>query len=99
MCALVTGVQTCALPICGSSFRDPVKIMTVSVVIGRYAPAGGCQANRRSWREKDGQSPPLCPIGDGLGGIQPEGPRLDPFPAAAIKIGRASCRERVCQYV
>src|SRR3546814_1158490 len=61
ICALVTGVQTCALP------------------ISRHS--GGGRAVRGSCRRKRG------------GGEGPP-PRLSPQ-----QIGRASCRERVCQYV
>src|SRR3546814_5064904 len=64
-CALVTGVQTCALPICG--VRGPVHG-------GVTGPA---------------------PVGDvaAVGGVRGVADR------ALGQIGRASCRERVCQYV
>src|SRR3546814_3278728 len=64
-CALVTGVQTCALPICK-------------------------QIRHRGWHDY-----PRCriclPLACSNGRAVP-GSRHD-------KIGRASCRERVCQYV
>src|SRR3546814_2321757 len=63
-CALVTGVQTCALPISDE-----------------YDGFGG-QARRASLRRPDGRLPLL----HGAGGW-------------CLQIGRASCRERVCQYV
>src|SRR3546814_7702135 len=66
-CALVTGVQTCALPIC--ILR---KMFNLAEVWG-YRP--------------DGSNP--CR-------------HIQLFPAGKsthLKIGRASCRERVCQYV
>src|SRR3546814_5983996 len=69
-CALVTGVQTCALPI--------------------YWIAGG--------RGKEGGLAALEPW---LGRIRHAyliGEAAEAV-AAALKIGRASCRERVCQYV
>src|SRR3546814_10684555 len=53
-CALVTGVQTCALPISRSWFEPPA----------------------RSWPRRCACTSATC-----------------------SKIGRASCRERVCQYV
>src|SRR3546814_10014176 len=78
-CALVTGVQTCALPICPDSGRlmmkPPETIYTDSHRVS-------------------------C---DGAADIRSNGD----FKASALghprvwleKIGRASCRERVCQYV
>src|SRR3546814_8929902 len=63
-CALVTGVQTCALPICRP---------------GAHRRRGGdASAGERGGLRK------LCPSDGGLTGNE---------------IGRASCRERVCQYV
>src|SRR3546814_2365900 len=63
-CALVTGVQTCALP------------------IGCQAPAGGRAAG-------PGRAPAV-PNGQKRAPSVRNGPE---------QIGRASCRERVCQYV
>src|SRR3546814_10845605 len=70
ICAVVTGVQTCALPIFSFSFRFAV----VEVATG---DASGSAAGV------------FCTIG------------LAAFflLAACVEIGRASCRERVCQYV
>src|SRR3546814_5630001 len=62
-CALVTGVQTCALPICaGAAGLADIQVAEVGAVfvLPRLLVAAG---------------------------------------AGADKIGRASCRERVCQYV
>src|SRR3546814_5857252 len=79
-CALVTGVQTCALPIFGvedADFADQLACRLVldhpETVTEQHPGAGIAQQAlpnlfRREW-------PP------------------------ADKIGRASCRERVCQYV
>src|SRR3546814_9993473 len=68
-CALVTGVQTCALPIFNQDGAD-------------LAPVGVPQS-------EDPYSQQLSNIADvtqnGDNGI--------------VQIGRASCRERVCQYV
>src|SRR3546814_2217540 len=70
-CALVTGVQTCALPI---SVRPGKR--------GQDRSAGGHEARlgdrRTLWRRHHGKNPPA---------------RLE------HEIGRASCRERVWQYV
>src|SRR3546814_7099166 len=69
-CALVTGVQTCALPILAKSpFEN-------GLIIGCRRDSGlGCGPKRAvaGW--------PILRS------------------AAIAKIGRASCRERVCQYV
>src|SRR3546814_3350626 len=61
-CALVTGVQTCALPISAPN---------VAILPQMLAALGAVFA--------------LSGVGDAVGRL--------------IKIGRASCRERVCQYV
>src|SRR3546814_4670486 len=68
-CALVTGVQTCALPISdqGQSLRD---------VVAAGAHVGGAPDAERH-------------------GARPG----DVVLAVALEIGRASCRERVCQSV
>src|SRR3546814_4441027 len=83
-CALVTGVQTCALPICGTlgelfgwhwGFGAAAIGMAAGLVIysvgGRWLPQHDVRAEAES--RKTAQR------GD--------------------QIGRASCRERVCQYV
>src|SRR3546814_2273593 len=76
-CALVTGVQTCALPILVwlmNKFRDMYGItFTPAEVAGLY------------YKHK---APPLNTVG-----------WTDAFWFCYGKIGRASCRERVCQYV
>src|SRR3546814_17293021 len=72
-CALVTGVQTCALPI----YR--VIIRAIDVAQDVDDPAG---VDHIVWRIENAaveQHPP--------------------FGAGRKQIGRASCRERVCQYV
>src|SRR3546814_4547877 len=82
-CALVTGVQTCALPICGAER------------IGEHLPIGpelaldilddGMARAWPSWSRRI--------LAHGLHVLDaPSAFNLDP-------IGRASCRERVCQYV
>src|SRR3546814_1128225 len=65
-CALVTGVQTCALPI--STIRSAAR------AISHPPPERECA---------EGREIPGRPGGEG----------------ALSEIGRASCRERVCQYV
>src|SRR3546814_8068232 len=80
-CALVTGVQTCALPICGHDHPDGREVngvkklmMTLSLAA---APAAFCAPAAAQ-----------CVT-------------IDPVvvPDLRIEIGRASCRESVCQYV
>src|SRR3546814_6073391 len=76
-CALVTGVQTCALPILGG--RNGVgKSTLLRLLTGELSPASGSIA-------VDGSIAMLRQT------VQ--------VAAHENKIGRASCRERVCQYV
>src|SRR3546814_4188496 len=82
-CALVTGVQTCALPIYGlAAFLIPVFAtlgrMEDSSVLCQYPCEG-----------RD-PSPALT---------KSRQRRLEDDSAGDGQIGRASCRERVCQYV
>src|SRR3546814_6118659 len=72
ICALVTGVQTCALPIFG---LDPDLLFEVT---------GDAARINRNWRHDREAFAPLA-----TGALQ----------ALRDQIGRASCRERVCQYV
>src|SRR3546814_2972161 len=73
-CALVTGVQTCALPISAAT----------TIVVPK--PAGTV--------EGDLIVVVLAPSVDVNGFTDASG-----FTYAYAEIGRASCRERVCQYV
>src|SRR3546814_2884249 len=66
-CALVTGVQTCALPISW--------LLTDDYAVGDVGTAGGLIFYRNPHVARDG------------------------WRYLEAKIGRASCRERVCQYV
>src|SRR3546814_11865722 len=102
-CALVNGVQTCALPIVevllgqrdlpseifppGQPFREPAQFVLIS---GSGDGDGAIIAMeddvvrvRQGWRQSFG------------------GPFLNPILIVilVLEIGRASCRERVCQYV
>src|SRR3546814_5022669 len=67
-CALVTGVQTCALPISGRPLHR------IGEAVGAEREAGSLLLLKTR-----------------------HGTRL--WFARAFEIGRASCRERVCQYV
>src|SRR3546814_13820951 len=86
-CALVTGVQTCALPICLPHVdRRLVEIARALAcdpdVLLLDEPAAGL-----SRADKDRLARLLRLIADA--GIS----------VVVVEIGRASCRERVCQYV
>src|SRR3546814_15523847 len=108
-CALVTGVQTCALPIlAGESIEIDVESRDVDCVVyyglcsiceHRNAPFMGKPNNCLEWRQypenirhvRDRHT--ARAMRDGVsesGGIEI---------AEFVKIGRASCRESVCQYV
>src|SRR3546814_9013474 len=65
-CALVTGVQTCALPISEPSLRPDSARPSTTVFPACYFPLTGSNRSPSTF---------------------------------LIEIGRASCRERVCQYV
>src|SRR3546814_5548386 len=69
-CALVTGVQTCALPISAQ----------YGGTLGRNAPCASMPIEYQPYEEMLRDA---CRRAAGRGG----------------QIGRASCRERVCQYV
>src|SRR3546814_3455587 len=85
-CALVTGVQTCALPICEDHVAPAPRPLEIArdqgadllrlIVIGIVNPALSTYVPIRMRRLTS-----------------------SPKPAARVEIGRASCRERVCQYV
>src|SRR3546814_5456442 len=86
-CALVTGVQTCALPINYSSYFSDLRLP-------------GCEVSTR-------ENPRSAIYFDMFFNIIESDGRLvidwdynrDLFDPETIEIGRASCRERVCQYV
>src|SRR3546814_3919004 len=89
-CALVTGVQTCALPILhpGRSarlFLDNTAIGWLGEVHPKWAQAlDFAHAPVVFEIDADAISTRLFP---------------DPAELSRLQIGRASCRERVCQYV
>src|SRR3546814_2390951 len=73
-CALVTGVQTCALPIFARARRPAER------AFGHRHPL-----TRAHHAPQDVRKPRAHARDRGI--------------EAALEIGRASCRERVCQYV
>src|SRR3546814_9781517 len=93
-CALVTGVQTCALPIWGMRL-----VLTVP------------RAVARALQLTDGEAVHVHSVGDFSVAeldalLQQSGRRWADLPPdlkrllrSPIQIGRASCRDRVCQYV
>src|SRR3546814_3147114 len=74
-CALVTGVQTCALPI--SAMLSEAKRFVCAALSGSWANS--------PWR--------------GVLWMHCGGLSTAAMTAPGWQIGRASCRERVCQYV
>src|SRR3546814_9283870 len=77
-CALATGVQTCALPICPTiEFFDAE----------RYNAAASLQDNILLGKVAHGHAHASARVGELIGEV------------VDAEIGRASCRERVCQYV
>src|SRR3546814_7156125 len=85
-CALVTGVQTCALPICAhrkaSYSADPFCFASIRAAATARSIDGIWPSIGRLTRAK-------LNIRTALAEDQP----------AIEEIGRASCRERECQYV
>src|SRR3546814_4093355 len=75
-CALVTGVQTCALPI----YLYPASIVTRPLWFALTT-----RASTDSETSNGGSAPPVR--------------SQSRYCLSMKKIGRASCRERVCQYV
>src|SRR3546814_14156307 len=97
-CALVTGVQTCALPISEAPAKYKVKFTTTKgdfvVEVHRdWAPQG---ADRFSNLVKNGFYDETRFFRVIKGFMVQWGIHGD---QAVNKIGRATCRERVCQYV
>src|SRR3546814_3713931 len=84
-CALVTGVQTCALPISGPSGTRRTRTPGAyegSTIRRSLTEAGQRGDDRRAEEHHDRDAD------GGIGDVE----RVPPT-------GRASCRERVCQYV
>src|SRR3546814_1634736 len=93
-CALVTGVQTCALPIChvhltsdAGGIAGQLEEITLSPAAQAFnAEANGMKTLRAGFTT-------VRNLGDG------DGATLALRDAILAEIGRASCRERVWQYV
>src|SRR3546814_17418753 len=94
-CALVTGVQTCALPICGEPITlEVVKDSWSDILKTCVANANdGCDVNFRTFNDagfKISGEP-----GATYNFILLASP--EHVIEAILEIGRAACRERVCQ--
>src|SRR3546814_5517751 len=94
-CALVTGVQTCALPIYGSLYTGSQMVLNAGHTIRNY---------RNAAMDSDGS---ITATGDKFvnnSNVNAKGNitiTANEFrnEVEGGEIGRASCRERVCQYV
>src|SRR3546814_7793142 len=96
-CALVTGVQTCALPICLTLIRGQAAEFAHQIVEMQLARLCRLDAGL----ERGGvilhfqAALLLAQLAVKMVSKNGEQPRLE----VGYEIGRASCRERVCQYV
>src|SRR3546814_3101312 len=81
-CALVTGVQTCALPIFATT--------SAAEAMGGPQAYNAMKASLVTWGKQ-------LALFHGKDGIRVN--VVSPGPVEFEEIGRASCRERVCQYV
>src|SRR3546814_1221095 len=86
-CALVTGVQTCALPICGVAQAD-------NTAWGAGSSAGNDYIEIRHSGEEYGGDYGSQIAGDAIATGDDGNAN-----ATNLALGRASCREKVCQYV
>src|SRR3546814_4784490 len=85
-CALVTGVQTCALPI------------SRRVIVGRPVEYAGARPDPELARQR--YDAMLAAFGTEIYYVhEPLGAAHSYASRLIEQIGRASCRERVCQYV
>src|SRR3546814_3593811 len=99
-CALVTGVQTCALPIYLADLPATGLVQEGSRVRYRLVVAGDDAAVERFTniaKASLGRGQRLETIADARPEIRSALDRAGRF--LGLEIGRASCRARVCQYV
>src|SRR3546814_12349193 len=98
MCALVTGVQTCALPISTGELPLPLAVLHRGSAVRRGRTAPGRRQGRRGANRAHGRR-----CAEELTMSQDDAPDLAAPHADKVapeaEIGRASGRERVCQYV
>src|SRR3546814_14424233 len=99
MCALVTGVQTCALPI---SVVDTIAAALAKVAEGEIDATildVNLRGGERCWPIADALAEAGIPFVLASGGDADSITDAHRDRPLLSKIGRASCRERVCQYV
>src|SRR3546814_7361260 len=98
ICALVTGVQTCALPILdeavGLALGDVAAVEPEHVADGARLDDVGAGIDRNRVGRIGAEAAP--PVDEAEEQVV-EGRLAEPRPEE-FKIGRASCRERVCEY-
>src|SRR3546814_9800632 len=87
-CALVTGVQTCALPIYALESVSDVDAVASD-------PTFSSKSTTKNYISVDADSYSSLAFGTVTHVTTP----IDSTISTKIEIGRASCRERVCQYV
>src|SRR3546814_8212106 len=87
-CALVTGVQTCALPI-SHSIEEALIIGNRILVMSPHPGQVKAELNAHEFDHTTVGNPKM----------QTLQVKIRDMLFADQKIGRASCRERVCQYV
>src|SRR3546814_3484890 len=97
-CALVTGVQTCALPICLSSAYTALREGGVDVIYMTEPVLSREKDNIKIVFRSQDEIPKMTQT---VGIVRTDYLKKNPDIIKAIieEIGRASCRERVCQYV
>src|SRR3546814_20359600 len=86
-CALVTGVQACALPIYVRRLPACPAAPSAGIDAGRRAREGGPQARHVRRDEAVGRA------------AEGRGARAGPCRSRPVAIGRESCTERLCPYV
>src|SRR3546814_1861383 len=88
-CALVTGVQTCALPIYTCANTSTFCIRPAAVEKRVSVIRSGRSMAMQNFLQN------TSPVGEITSGLLSAHKKV----SLGAKIGRASCRERVCQYV
>src|SRR3546814_18377425 len=101
-CALVTGVQTCALPIYRLNKSNGARVKeAVDLATGNYAPAGKPSLASVSAARRGGAKALVAHADKGGAFAWAVMSQTLAYAASLVpeKIGRASCRESVCKYV
>src|SRR3546814_19888836 len=107
-CALVTGVQTCALPIYPAAQPHAAQDHGIAAVVDDLCAVdleealgvGGGGGKQRGERQRDrAEWHGLVPVVIYENVINSIAERNPDVLKIRVYIGRASCRERVCQYV